>query len=709
MEQFPFLELIYNGSVLLTLALIYHIAPVRSIRAPAWFQQTVVGIILGVAGIVLMYTPWTFAPGIIFDTRSVLLSISGLFFGTLPTLLVMAMTVATRLYQGGAAAITGVLVILATGALGIGWRHLRRRPLTELSSWELYLFGVLVHLVMLGLMFTLPWETALDVLSYITLPVLVLYPLGTMALGLLMVQRLQREQTSQAVSESEARYRLLADNISDVLWVVNLNTRRLEYVSPSVQRLSGYTVNEIMKRPIEDLTTSRVRQMIETKITEYKESANPYLELPDTYIDEIEQPCKDGSTIWTEVSNRYTRNPQGDLLLIGVSRNISERKRVEAALRANEENFRRVVEEAPIGIFIQTERRFAYVNKATLDLFGAQSESQLIGEPVLARFHPDFAEQVAERIRQLNDERKKVALAEEKIVKLDGVTVDVEVFAVPFLFHDRHGALVFMKDISEKKQAAAHAFELAVERERTDVLTTFVQEASHEFRTPLSIMQANLYLLRKTSDEAERSRKIEQIEQQIVGISRLVEMLTESSRLQSDAPSPVQPLDLNALIAEIVYDFQGQLAANALTLHRDLASEPLPISGSSNRLYTVLRELMDNAIRFTPAGGTISLRSLCLGHEVIVEIQDSGPGIPAEVLPHIFKRFYRQDTAHTTPGLGLGLSIVKSIVEGHGGQIEVESQPGSGSLFRVVLPLTKESSPLAHNGVDRFSEMSKEQ
>jgi signal transduction histidine kinase len=151
----------------------------------------------------------------------------------------------------------------------------------------------------------------------------------------------------------------------------------------------------------------------------------------------------------------------------------------------------------------------------------------------------------------------------------------------------------------------------------------------------------------------------------------------------------MQTLDLNTLIGEVISNFQSHLAANALTLHRNLALEPLPVSGSSNRLYAVLRELMDNAIRFTPPGGSIYLRSICQDQTIVVEIQDTGPGIPNESLPHIFKHFYRQDRAHTTPGLGLGLSIVKSIVEGHGGQIEVESQPGSGSLFRILLPLAK--------------------
>ncbi|MBX3001262.1 MAG: PAS domain S-box protein [Caldilineaceae bacterium] len=690
MEQFPFLELVYNVSVLLTLALIYHITPVRPIKAPDWVQQIAIGVILGSAGIVLMYTPWIYTPGIIFDTRSVLLGVSGLFFGAVPTLVAMIMTAVTRYHQGGVAMITGVLVILATGTVSIAWRHLRRRPLTDISARELYLFGVVIHIIMLLLMFVLPWETALCVLSRITLPVLLLYPLATTLLGVLMVNRLRREQIQNLVNESEARYRLLAENTSDVLAVLNVNTERWEYISPSIERLLGYTVEEFLAQPPEQLLNPNVYALIKAQKMKRGTSAIIDPDLPDAYLDEIEQFRKDGSTVWVEVATRYTRNQRGDLLLIGVSRDISERKRVEDALRVSEENFRSVVEEAPIAIFIQTEGRFAYVNKEMLVLFGAASENQLLGKPVLDHFDPDISAQVAQRITQVNEKSGDVSLAEETILRFDGATVAVEVAAVPFIFQDKSGALVFMTDISEKKRSTARAFELALEKERTALLTNFVQEASHEFRTPLSIMQANLYLLKKITIDSERNRKIEQIEQQIVGISRLVEMLTESTRLQNELASPMQTLDLNALIDEVIANFQSRLTANALTLYQDLSIEPLTVSGSANRLYAVLRELMENAVRFTPAGGSIYLHSsICQGQTAVIEIRDTGAGIPAEALPHIFKRFYRQDTAHTTPGLGLGLSIVQSIVEGHGGRIEAESQVGKGSLFRVQMPLAK--------------------
>lgn len=154
----------------------------------------------------LMLTPWVFAPGIIFDTRSVLLSIAGLFFGVIPGVIVMTMAAGLRLILGGPGAWTGVSVIISSGLIGIAWRQLHRSSLTEISWRELYFLGCVVHIFMPLLMFTLPWSIAISVLRKISLPVLLIFPVGTAMMGALMTNRLQREQAKEKLEESESRY-----------------------------------------------------------------------------------------------------------------------------------------------------------------------------------------------------------------------------------------------------------------------------------------------------------------------------------------------------------------------------------------------------------------------------------------------------------------------------------------------------------------------
>ncbi len=197
------LDLIHNLALLLSTAFVFDLATTGGANEKATSRQILIGAALGIMGITAMLVPWTVAPGIIFDSRSILLGISGLFFGWLPAAVAMAMTGLFRLYQGGTGAWTGTAVILASGCIGIAWRHGYKRPLNEISWKDLFVFGLVLHLVMLGLMLTLPWGTALWVLSKITLPVMLIYPLGTLFLGMLMVKRLQREKLQEDVKHSQ--------------------------------------------------------------------------------------------------------------------------------------------------------------------------------------------------------------------------------------------------------------------------------------------------------------------------------------------------------------------------------------------------------------------------------------------------------------------------------------------------------------------------
>lgn len=205
MDSASLLALTHNAALLLAMIFVYDLT---SRHKPLghhqfWYWKFPLGVALGFITVVIMLTPWVYKPGIVFDTRSVLLGICGLFFGSLPTIIAMLMAAAFRAYQGGVAALTGILVILSSGIIGIGWRYLRRGDMANISRRELFLFGVVLHLVMLLLMFTLPWNTALSVVSSIALPVMIIYPLATTLMGSLLANRLLREKLADNLAESE--------------------------------------------------------------------------------------------------------------------------------------------------------------------------------------------------------------------------------------------------------------------------------------------------------------------------------------------------------------------------------------------------------------------------------------------------------------------------------------------------------------------------
>lgn len=273
-----FLALIHNASLLLAMALLFDLIVGFREYQRRWLWQVILGLILGGAGIALMMTPWVLVPGIIFDTRTVLLGISGLFFGTLPTLVAMTLTLAYRFSLGGAALWMGLTTILTSGLIGILWRRWLHKPLDRLNAWELYRFGLVVHLVMLLCAFTLPLPTALEVLKNIALPVLMIYPSGTLLLGLLMVNRLRRERIALDLKRNEARMHSLVEilqqpvqsvqeflnsALDEALHLTESQTGYLFFYSEEEERFSGglasrsaYTEGFLKEMP-ENLSLSR--------------------------------------------------------------------------------------------------------------------------------------------------------------------------------------------------------------------------------------------------------------------------------------------------------------------------------------------------------------------------------------------------------------------------------------------------------------------
>lgn len=224
MAEAAFLPLLQNAAFLLGMAVVYDVATTRWTIRQGRVGQLLVGFLLGTIGVAIMLTPWVFTPGIIFDTRSVLLAVTGLVFGPVPTLVAMTMTAALRLSVGGGAAGVGVAVIVASGLIGIAWHRLRRDRLETTSVAELYLLGLVVHGVMLALMLALPQDTAMRVLGTISLPVILIYPVATVALGTIMVNRLRRDRTVRDLRVGEERLRLALAAANQGLYDIDLRT-----------------------------------------------------------------------------------------------------------------------------------------------------------------------------------------------------------------------------------------------------------------------------------------------------------------------------------------------------------------------------------------------------------------------------------------------------------------------------------------------------
>ncbi len=209
MESSIIVGLIQNTAILLTFSMFYDYSWVKSEESMTLMKRIITGIVIGFMGIVLMLTPWTMGPGLDFDTRSVLLSFTGLFFGSIPTIIAVFITGCFRLLKGGDGVWMGISVIITSGAIGLLWNNLRPFWKKEHHVYELLSLGYAVHIMMLGCVFLLPAEQVLKTLRMITLPLLTIYPAGTVLLGVLMVKQSKNWQTKKALEklrESELRF-----------------------------------------------------------------------------------------------------------------------------------------------------------------------------------------------------------------------------------------------------------------------------------------------------------------------------------------------------------------------------------------------------------------------------------------------------------------------------------------------------------------------
>jgi two-component system, OmpR family, sensor kinase len=218
----------------------------------------------------------------------------------------------------------------------------------------------------------------------------------------------------------------------------------------------------------------------------------------------------------------------------------------------------------------------------------------------------------------------------------------------------------------------------------------FLADVSHELRTPLTVIKGEVSLMRRIGqlDEESLSTVIAEVDRltRLVGDLLLLAQ-AESGRL----PLDVKPVELDTILLE-VFQQMRTLAGDKLNLHiGDI--DQVQVSGDRDRLKQVLVNLTGNAIQYTPAGGQITFRLEKINQQARLFISDTGPGIPAQDLPHIFERFYRGErsrkrtTGSQTSGFGLGLSIAYWIIRNHGGSIEVDSREGKGTTFCIWLPI----------------------
>lgn len=399
-------------------------------------------------------------------------------------------------------------------------------------------------------------------------------------------------------------------------------------------------------------------------------------------------------------------------VLVWLLRLLRARDRARARIEAGEERTREIVETAAQAYCeIDASGRLTVWNKQAERVFGWTADEavgQLIIDTIVV---PERRETAMETLGQLFDDSADTpnrVYFETSAHCKNGDVLSVEVTMWVTAFEDEKIVSAFIHDISERKRLEQEQ-DLIVRRQRRlveelrqadKVKSDFISTISHELRTPLTSIVGYIEMLRDGFGgtlAAQQQSMLEVVDRNSRRLLGLIDDVLTLSRIESGVFKVSSTrVDVLSLIASAQQALYPSIIERQLDFEVDVETDTSYVQGDVNQLERVLMNLLSNAVKFTPDGGKIGVRARRFGSTVRIAVYDTGIGIPADEQHRLFNRFFRASSAqdHAIQGTGLGLTIVKSIVERHGGTVSVESVVDEGTTFTIELPVVDADSPL---------------
>jgi len=509
----------------------------------------------------------------------------------------------------------------------------------------------------------------------------------------LIESKQQLESKTADLEASERRYRLLAENVTDIIWTLDLETMRFNYASPSVQRITGFTPEEAMETALDKtLSPQSMEKVAEALQEELAKEAKGNIDPSRSRTMEFQQLCKDGTYAWVETTVTFVRDEQGRPVGVqGVSRNIAERKRAEEALSAEKEQLRVTLQSIGDGV-ITTDRngRIALINPVGEKLTGC-SETEALGKPLQEVFKiidGKTDQGPNSPVHRGIDSHKTIGLANDTVMtSRDGSEYIISHSAAPILDTQKRiiGSVLVFRDISENRKMEKEISKI----DKLESIGVLAGGIAHDFNNFLSGIVGNLSLAKLEIDPADSVfSRFERMEQAALRAKDLTQQLLTFSK----GGDPVKRLTqlTNLMKESAIFALRG---ANARC---DFAFEPNLLSSEvdEGQISQVIHNLILNAVQAMPEGGVIQVGgknihlsannelALTEGDYVKLTIQDQGTGITKQHMKKVFDPYFTTKQK----GNGLGLAVVYAIIDKHNGRITVDSQLGSGTTFSIYLP-----------------------
>ncbi len=536
-------------------------------------------------------------------------------------------------------------------------------------------------------------------------------PQGTIVdVTCLGIDMTEREKAEEALRDSESRYRLLADNASDVIWTMNME-QEYTYFSPSVKKLRGYTPEEAIQIPVEKTLTPESHEMaMQILMEEIALEHESGVDFDRRRIMELEQFCKDGSTIWTEVTTSFIRDQNGmPIGIYGIARNITERRNAERLIRESEEKYRSLVEGSLQGVVIAQDDplRLIFANRTMSEITGFDKNELLeMGPEQLALLiHEDDRSRFFSNFRNRIAGKDTPSLDSYRIIKKNGDMSWVQTHSSRIEYLGRLSTLTVFVDISDLQKAEQEKAKLQdqlVQAQKMESIGRLAGGVAHDFNNILTGINGYAEMILEGLESGDPMwadmKEIKSAGERAAGLTA---QLLAFSRKQIISPKVIRPNDIIERSRKMI----GRIIGEDIDMQFKPARKLGRIKADPSQLDQILVNLSVNAKEAMPDGGKLIIETqnvhlspeFCEPHEdaepgdyVMLAVTDTGCGMDRETQLKIFEPFF--STKGRDQGTGLGLATVYGIVKQNKGLIKVYSEIDIGTTFKVYFPRVMEEA-----------------
>mgnify|MGYP004701431217 FL=1 len=678
-----FQSIINNVAILLVLALLNQLRHlyIQKTGKSAYIE----GFIAGLIGVAIMMNPLVFRVGLVFDTRSILLSLLTLFFPMSTAVIAASITLVYRIIMGGVGMYTGMMVIVVVTGFGYLWRRYVFEKTFMNRATELYVFGVLVHFLMILCMFTLPYALAVDTITALGPSILLIYPIGTLILGLLFYQIRDIDEMTNKIYENEAVYRGIFENSHAVMLLIDPQTGNIEDANNAALSFYGY--------PREKLLSMKINQINTLSEVEIEEEMQRSFRSENNYF-EFKHRRANGMIANVEVHSGNVEI-RGKQLLHSIIHDVSQKENFRNAIKERDRLLRAMLDHSPFAVFLIVDFEFKYMNQPAFELFGVKYPDQILNHSAFEYVSPSYHNQVRERLTRLLNDKGTLEPTELLYLKHDRTAFEVEVLSVYYEYDGVVGTLAFAHDITEEKKAQAVRFELeqrSQQQQKLESIGLLAGGVAHEINNPIQGILNYAELMVESTEEPKVKEYASEIIVETKRVAEIVRNLLQFSRMDKQSHSEARIEDIIHRTLSLVNTiFRKDNIKITLELEANLPA----IQCRSQQIQQVLMNLLTNArdaiqenTNMDEMNKHIRVSTKKQEHQhreyIVLSVTDNGIGIQDDVKEKMFQPFF--STKSKEKGTGLGLSISYGIVKDHDGFIEVVNDKNN-TRFDVYLPL----------------------